>query len=141
VRNELKYTCDVRTSLGPLPRLHCFPGRLNQVFANLLINASQAIADRGEITVATAVEGEEIVVRISDTGAGIPPEMRSRLFEPFVTTKRGGTGLGLSISQHIVREHGGTIAAASEPGRGTTFTIRLPREGVHHGDREHTVCR
>ncbi len=95
---------------------------------NLLMNAAQATPERGVIAIETRAEGDYVVVRISDTGKGIDPEVLPRIFEPFYTTKPvgQGTGLGLSISYGIIKRHNGEIIAESEPGEGTTFTIRLP---------------
>jgi len=132
VWNELKYKCGVQKKLGDVPDIRCNPGKLNQVFMNLLVNAAQAIEERGEITIETQADDGFVVARISDTGRGIPPEQLSRIFDPFFTTKRvgEGTGLGLSISHGIIREHHGSIEVESEVGKGTTFTIRLPVDGV-----------
>lgn len=132
VWNELKYKCTVNKNLKPLPLIRCYPGQLNQVFMNLLVNASQAIPEKGEITIETDSTDEEVIIRISDTGNGIPPEERERIFEPFYTTKPTGkgTGLGLAISIDIIHKHNGSIDMESEVGVGTTFTIRLPVEGV-----------
>jgi CheY-like chemotaxis protein len=109
------------------------PGRLVQVFLNLLLNASQAI-DEGDaahhvIRVRTWAEGGEVCASVSDTGTGIAPEHLRRLFEPFFTTKPMGvgTGLGLAICRSIVEGHKGRIEVESEPGRGSCFTVRLPR--------------
>jgi len=128
VWNQLKYKCTVERDLGPLPRLRCHPNQLGQVFANLLINAAQAIERQGVIRIRTWHEGKEVAVRISDTGQGMTPETLARLFTPFFTTKpRGqGTGLGLSVSQSIIARHQGRIEVKSEPGKGTSFTIFLP---------------
>ncbi|MFQ5570608.1 MAG: ATP-binding protein [Rhodothermales bacterium] len=128
VWNELKYKCEILKKLNPVPRILCFPGQLNQVFMNLLINAAQAIPDQGQITIETEVIETEVVIRISDTGVGIPPENLSKLFNPFFTTKpvNQGTGLGLSISYGIIEKHNGRIEVESEVGQGTTFTIYLP---------------
>jgi signal transduction histidine kinase len=135
VRNEIKYKASIVKSYGDLPDIECLPSRLNQVFLNLLVNASHAIDANGTITLATGVEGTEAWVRISDTGSGIRPEHLNRLFEPFFTTKPvgEGTGLGLSVSYSIVRNHGGRIEVESELGRGTSFTIRLPIRQTHAG--------
>ena len=132
VWNEIKYKAKVTKKLSPLPLVRCYPGQLNQVFLNLLLNAVQAIHRRGEITLETLTENDQIVVRISDTGEGIPAERIDRIFDPFYTTKpKGkGTGLGLSISFSIVEKHNGKIEVESEPGRGSTFTVRLPVEGT-----------
>jgi signal transduction histidine kinase len=130
--NELKYKARVVKNLGDIPRVRCRLGQINQVFMNLLLNAVQAIEDSGEIRVATTREGDDVVVTVSDTGRGMPPEVRSRVFEPFFTTKEvgQGTGLGLSISYDIVRKHGGSLEVESEVGLGTTFVMRLPIEGA-----------
>ena len=131
VWNELKYKAAITKEFGDLPHILCFPTELNQVFMNLLINAAQAIPNRGEITVRTFQENGHIRIQIRDTGAGIPKENLPRLFDPFFTTKEPGkgTGLGLSIAHSIVVEkHHGTLAVQSEMGKGTTFTITLPVE-------------
>lgn len=136
-RNEIKYDVDVVTELGPLPKIHCHPGQLNQVFLNLLVNAAQAIRSQnrqepGHIFIRTRAEGDCVVCEVEDDGPGIPPEIRSQIFDPFFTTKPAGkgTGLGLSVSYDIVvSKHQGQILVDSEVGKGTKFTIRLPREG------------
>lgn len=137
VWNELKYKCDVKTDLGELPNIRCYAGQLNQVFMNLLINASHAIPEKGEISVQTEATDDEIIVRVSDTGSGIPEENIGQLFTPFFTTKPvgKGTGLGLSISYGIVEKHNGVIEVESEVGKGTTFTIRLPIEGIEESGK------
>ncbi len=134
VWNELKYKCEIVQELRDLPPIACYPGQLNQVFMNLLINAAQAITERGVIHIQTQVEGALIVIRVSDTGEGIERENLSKLFDPFFTTKSvgQGTGLGLSIVHGIVENHHGTINVESEVGKGTTFTIRIPVEGLKH---------
>ncbi len=138
-RNELKYVADVETSFGDLPPVPCYPGSLNQVFLNLLVNAAHAIQDvvkstgqKGKIKVSTRAENRWVVIDISDTGAGIPENIRNRIFEPFFTTKETGrgTGQGLALARSIVIDkHGGTVSFESQIGVGTTFTIRLPIEG------------
>lgn len=113
-----------------LPHVDMQGAELNQVWTNLIGNAVDAMGGEGELTVRTRREGTEAVVQIIDSGPGIPPEVRDRLFDPFVTTKPvgTGTGLGLSISRNIVAHHGGTIEVKSEPGR-TCFEVRLPLGG------------
>lgn len=120
----------VRRHYGELPPVNCYAGQLNEVWMNLLINAAQAIPERGEITIETALEGDRVVVVISDTGIGIEEALLKHIFDPFFTTKPvgEGTGLGLSISYGIVERHGGTITVTSELGVGTTFTVSLPLE-------------
>ncbi|RMF67237.1 MAG: GAF domain-containing protein [Calditrichaeota bacterium] len=119
---------------GDLPRLQCYAGQLNQVFMNILVNACQAIAGKGKITIKTWYQDEEIHLRFSDTGVGIPPENIHRIFDPGFTTKGVGvgTGLGLSISYKIIEEHGGRIEVESEVGKGSTFTLHLPLQHKRH---------
>lgn len=133
--NELKYHCTVHEDLRPLPPVLCFPGQLNQVFMNLLMNASQAIRDEGEISIETDVVDGEILIRISDTGVGIASNSIPKLFNPFFTTKPvgEGTGLGLSVSYGIIQRHRGRIEVESELGAGTSFSIYLP---ISHEDDE-----
>ena len=128
VGNELKYKAEVVRDYGHLPEVECIPSQLNQVFMNLLVNASQAITERGVITLRTRQDGDQACLEISDTGSGIPPEIINRIFDPFFTTKPvgTGTGLGLSITHGIIRKHHGRIEVASEIGKGSTFRIVLP---------------
>jgi two-component system, NtrC family, sensor kinase len=128
VSYELKYKAKVIEQYGDIPEILCYPQELNQVFMNLLVNASHAIKQNGEIRIVTARRDEEVVVEISDTGCGIPPENLSRVFETFFTTKEvgKGTGLGLSISSEIIKKHQGRIEVESTVGVGTTFRIWLP---------------
>ena len=138
--NEWKYVAEVELDLDPeLPAVPCLPGELNQVFLNMIVNAAHAIGDavgdggqgRGTIRVATRRDDDMVEVRIADTGAGIPPEVRSRVFDPFFTTKEvgKGTGQGLAIAHSVVtQKHGGTLTFESEVGVGTTFVVRLPLE-------------
>jgi two-component system NtrC family sensor kinase len=130
LRHEFKHKCEVHCELAPLPLLRCFPTQLNQVFMNLLVNAVQALEQRGVINVSSAREGDEAVVRIADSGPGMSQETLSRIFTPFFTTKPPGqgTGLGLTICYAIISRHKGRIEVRSELGKGTTFTVRLPME-------------
>jgi len=103
---------------------------LKQVVLNLVLNGLDAIRDGGQITLLTAPSGEqEVVLHVVDTGCGIAPEHMAKLFEPFFTTKPAGqgTGVGLSTCYNIIRQHDGEIQVASKSGRGSTFTVRLPR--------------
>jgi len=126
--NELKYIATLERDFGEIPEIVCFPQQLNQVFLNLLVNAAQAFEKQGNIIVRSWRDHDSVFVSVSDDGKGMPEEIRSRVFEPFFTTKEAGkgTGLGLSISADIIRKHGGEIGVESQPGVGTTFTIRLP---------------
>ncbi|HEV3078710.1 MAG TPA: ATP-binding protein [Gemmataceae bacterium] len=102
-------------------------GQLCTVLVNLLLNSLDALPERGSIAIdLQAARGEQISLTVSDSGPGISPEMMSRLFVPFASSKPTGTGLGLSISRRILEEHGGTITAANQPGGGARFTITLP---------------
>jgi signal transduction histidine kinase len=136
--NRMKDLVILEKDYGELPCLLCYPGKLNQVFMNLLVNALDALEGNdgpGRIIVRTCPETREdepwISVSVSDNGPGIPEEILFRLFEPFFTTKAigQGVGLGLAISHGIVHEHGGDIVAANEPGGGARFTISLPVHG------------
>lgn len=114
---------------GELPLIDAFSGQLNQVWMNLLVNAAQAVSQKGgEVSITTRAEGEFVFVTIGDTGGGIAPEHLNRVFDPFYTTKPvgEGTGLGLSISFGIVERHGGTITVETKLNEGSTFTVRLP---------------
>jgi len=128
LQHQLKNRIEVVKDYGDLPMIDCYPNQLNQVFMNILVNAAQVIEGAGRITITTRRDGDHVTVAISDTGKGIAPQHMDRLFDPGFTTKGVGvgTGLGLAISYRIVQAHKGDIAVASEPGRGATFTIRLP---------------
>jgi PAS domain S-box-containing protein len=139
-RNEWKYVAELVTDFDPaLPLVCCQPGEFNQVILNILVNAAHAIGDslkpesgdKGQITVSTRRAGSAAEIRISDTGCGIPEQARTKIFEPFYTTKEvgKGTGQGLAIARSVVVDkHGGSIDFESKVGQGTTFIIRLPLE-------------
>jgi len=111
-------------------------GLLKQAFLNLILNAVQAMPEGGTMTVTSARHDRGIEVNISDTGTGISAENRKRLFSPFFTTKQDGTGLGLAITFRIIQNHRGTIDVDSIPGKGTTFTVRIPAD-PRQGAAEH----
>ncbi len=123
---------DVVRRFRPMPMVTCDPVQISQVCFNLLRNAREAMPDGGTITVDVSRADGWAVVKVADTGRGIPPELQARIFDPFVSYGRtqsfkpSGTGLGLFITKEIVLGHGGDIAIDSAPGRGSTFTIRLP---------------
>lgn len=137
-RNEWKYVADLDAELDPgLPNVTCHAGEINQVVLNLLVNAAHTIGDvvqgsgeKGRIVVRTRSLGsDEVEITISDTGGGIPEEVRSKIFDPFFTTKEvgKGTGQGLSIAHNIVvKHHGGKIDFTTEMGKGTSFRVVLP---------------
>ncbi len=125
-RHELKRGVAIDIDLGDLPPVFGEEGRLSQVFLNLIVNAAQAGAQL--IQLRARPTAEEIVVEVTDDGPGMPPEVLDRIFEPFFTTKEPGrgTGLGLAITREIVAGYGGSLDAASQPGRGTTVRVCLP---------------
>jgi PAS domain S-box-containing protein len=138
-RNEWKYVAEMETDLDPsLPLVPCLPAEINQVILNMIINASHAIADvvkkggsdrKGTIKITTHTRDNYAQISISDTGTGIPENIRSRIFDPFFTTKGvgKGSGQGLAISHSVVVDkHGGTITFDSEMGKGSVFVVRLP---------------
>jgi signal transduction histidine kinase len=128
VCNELKYKAVIVKTFGQLPLVECLPSELNQVFMNILMNAGQAISERGVITVSTGTSGDSVWIAIGDDGEGIPDEVLPRIFDPFFTTKPvgTGTGLGLAISYGIIAKHHGSIQITSEAGQGTLLRIGLP---------------
>ena len=137
-RNEWKYVADLVTDYDPqLPLVPCFPGDVNQVILNLIVNAAHAIAatpavesgGKGVITLQTRLFPTEVEIRVQDTGTGIPEGIRDKIFNPFFTTKEvgKGTGQGLFLAHNVVVEkHGGSICFETQPGQGTVFIIRLP---------------
>ncbi|MCU1667904.1 MAG: Two component multi-sensor signal transduction histidine kinase [Blastococcus sp.] len=135
-RHQINDVADLNLDLAPLPPVRCNIADLNQVFLNLIVNAADAIEEtgrRGVITVATALDGDDVVVRIGDTGCGIPDDVRSKMFDPFFTTKDvgRGSGQGLPLVRGVVQEgHGGSVSVDSVVGQGTTFTVRIPIDGL-----------
>ena len=137
--SEYKLVADVEKSLAQIPQVSCYAGEINQVLLNLIVNSAHAIGDvvrgtsrKGRIQIASAREGDTVVISIGDTGGGIPVAIRERIFDPFFTTKEvgKGTGQGLAIARSVIQEkHGGSLTFESELGKGTTFKIRLAIEG------------
>jgi two-component system NtrC family sensor kinase len=111
-----------------VPVIHKNEGDLRQTFLSVITNAVDAMEGKGTLIIETGIEGNSLSIKISDTGPGISPHLINRIFDPFFTTKseKGGTGLGLSIADKIIKENDGKIEVASEEGKGTTFTIKLP---------------
>jgi hypothetical protein len=130
LNNKIKIVKDY----ADLPLVECYPGKLNQVFLNMISNAAYAVQKRfgenagGEISLTTTLEDKNICIKIKDNGVGIDPQMQKRIFEPFFTTKDvgEGTGLGLSISYNTIKKHNGHITFSSTPGEGTEFNIQIP---------------
>ncbi len=131
-RNEYRHLADVETDLQELPPVWCQLGDLNQVFLNLIVNAAHAIEEagrgKGVIRIVSRVAHGAVTISIGDNGSGMPDSIRDRIFDPFFTTKPigKGTGQGLAIVRSVVEQHAGEIHVDSLPGRGTTFTIRIP---------------
>jgi len=135
VRSELRHRARLEKDFQPVPSVEADEAGLAQVFLNLMINAVQAMSEqdaaRNVLRVATRVsEAGEVIIEVQDTGAGMPPEVLERLFEPFVTTRPSSTGMGLSVSHAIVTSLGGALRAESKPGAGTVFTVTLPAAGT-----------
>jgi signal transduction histidine kinase len=128
LRNKFKYHVEVVKEYGKVPVVMCYPGKLNQVFLNILSNAIDAISDKGRITIKTYTQKEYLIISFHDNGKGIAPEILDKVFDPFFTTKTvgQGVGLGLSISYSIIQEHNGHIEVKSNKNSGTEFTISLP---------------
>lgn len=141
-KNEWKYVAELEMDLDEdLPEICCNPGELNQVFLNLIVNASHAIEDnlqnqpggKGVIRISTRAKGGWLEIRVQDTGTGIPDEVLEKMFDPFFTTKEigKGTGQGLAISRNIItRNHQGKIEVKTTPGKGSTFVLKLPIKSV-----------
>jgi PAS domain S-box-containing protein len=126
-QSDLKGTpITIRLGLGPVPGIQARAAELREALINLVLNAVDAMPRGGSITLETRRDGDWVLLAVTDTGTGIPADVRRRIFEPFFTTKDSGTGLGLSIVSGIISSYGGTIDVDSDPGAGTTFTIRLP---------------
>lgn len=128
LKNDLKNRIEIDKDYGNIPELFCYPGKLNQVFMNILSNAGQAIENKGRILIKTYNDENNIYISIKDTGHGMTEETKKKIFDPFYTTKDvgKGTGLGLSISYGIVKDHKGEIKVNSEIGKGTEFLVKLP---------------
>jgi signal transduction histidine kinase len=133
---RLKNGIEVERRYGDLPRVRCYPGQLNQVFLNLLMNSCDVVEGGGRITITTEPTSQGVRLDFHDDGPGIPAEVQSRIFDPFFTTKPvgQGTGLGLSLSHGIIERHGGRIQVQSSPGHGTSFVIDLPLDATLHAE-------
>jgi signal transduction histidine kinase len=137
--NEYKYVADTKLTLGALPAVTCHVGEVNQAILNIIVNAAHAIEDahrgkgRGCIAIATWIDGSDAVISIGDNGCGIPAAIVEKIYDPFFTTKEigRGSGQGLAIARSvIVEKHHGRLDVTSTVGVGTTFTIRLPIDGL-----------
>ncbi len=130
IDHEIKNRITVVRDYGQIPEISCYPNQLNQVFMNIFMNAVQAIEKAGQITIKSHLRSGEVVVTVSDSGRGIPPDNMDKIFDPGFTTGGVGvgTGLGLSISYNIIQKHHGEIKVESEVGKGSTFTVILPMD-------------
>ncbi len=130
VWNEIKYKCEIETNFGELPEIYGWQGQLRQVFVNIIVNAAQAIEEKGVIQINTRSEKKQIIIELIDDGPGINEEIIDKLFDPFFTTKEvgSGTGLGLYVSHGIITKHHGRIQASNNPTGGACFTVSLPVE-------------
>ena len=128
VKNKLKSKVTVHKHLGEVPQIFCSPSQINQVFLNLITNASDAIEEQGEVLVRTWTENDRVNISIADTGCGIPADVMDKIRDPFFTTKAvgKGTGLGLSIVDRIVESHNGELSIESKVDEGTVITVSLP---------------
>ncbi len=109
-----------------LPEVELDPDQIQQVLINMTTNAVQAMPEGGKLTIGARKKGEFLEVEITDTGIGIPQEVRDKIFEPLFTSKAKGIGLGLAVCKSIIDRHEGQIEVTSEVGKGTTFNIKLP---------------
>ena len=127
IRHETKNRIEIIKNYGEIPAVKCFPNMLNQVFTNILINACQAIEGRGTITITTEYKDKKLIVKIKDTGKGIPRNQLNKIFTAGFTTKSSGigTGLGLAICTKIIEKHKGEIIVNSEEGKGSEFVITI----------------
>ena len=128
INNEIKNKAEIIKEYSELPEIECLPSQLNQVFVNILMNATQAIEERGTIIIRTGLQDRELWIDVIDNGKGIEAKNMSKIFDPFFTTLPigKGTGLGLSLAYSIVQKHHGRIEVQSIIGKGSTFRIYLP---------------
>ena len=139
VNNQLNNKIVIEKEYENLPLIDCYPGKLNQVFLNLITNGIYAVKQKykdqegGKLVIKTELSGSDVKITISDNGVGMNEATKNKLFEPFYTTKPvgEGTGLGLSIAYNTIKKHNGTISATSELGSGTTFVITIPQRNTN----------
>jgi len=125
VNNKIKYKAEIHENYGDIPKIPCNIGQLNQVFMNLILNASQSM-ETGDIWIRTWNDRNNVFIEIKDNGEGISKDKIGKIFDPFFTTKEKGMGFGLSISYRIIEDHDGDITVSSDIGKGTSMLIRLP---------------
>jgi PAS domain S-box-containing protein len=133
-QNEIKYVAEVEKNFSAVPSIECIGGEINQVLLNIIVNAAQAIKsqerpDKGTVKIRTYADKRYVCCAISDDGPGISKSNISRVFDPFFTTKEAGEGIGIGLNisyDIVVNKHGGDLIVQSEPGKGATFTVKLP---------------
>ena len=139
LKGELHQRIEIQLSLGELPLVSCQAGLINQVLLNVIKNGAQSMADHGVIKISSKVESDYVVVRVRDSGSGIPPDVLEKIFDPFFTTKPvgEGTGLGLSLCHGIVERHHGVLEVSETSAEGTEFRLALPIDSVNkHSERQ-----
>lgn len=126
--NEIKYNCEIKRDYQELPGIYACAAQLNQVFINIILNASHAIDKDGIIEISTKSDDRDVHITLTDNGEGIPEKHLNNLFDPFFTTKDvgEGTGLGLYVSHGLIQKHKGSISVSNQPGKGACFRISLP---------------
>jgi len=138
LHHELKHGVEIVLELGDVRPVPGWPGPLGQVFLNLVMNARQAVGDGGQITISTAMAGDQVVITVADDGPGLPAGRADQIFKPGFTTKSSadGTGLGLFITNKITHRHRGRIEATDRQGGGAEFTVTLPTSRSDHGPQQ-----
>jgi len=128
LRSKLIHKCLINKEYNELPLTNCYSKELTQAFVNIIVNAEQSISSTGNIQIKSWHKDGFNYISIADTGCGIPEDIIERIFEPFLTTKKGANvaGIGLRVAYDIIKKHNGDISVESEVGKGTTFTIKLP---------------
>lgn len=129
---QLRSNSEIHLQLADLPKLVCPPAQINQLLLNLILNALQAVAKGGDVSIASEADGAELIIRVNDSGVGIAAEIMPRIFEPFFTTRPigSGKGLGLTVARDIARSLGGRIEVSSALGAGSTFSVHLPLQSA-----------
>lgn len=138
VRAQVEKRAQLSLNLGDVPHILINVGKINQILTNLMVNASQAIENKGRVAVNTMVKGDYVAIQVLDNGKGMDEETMKHIFNPFYTTKPEGegTGLGLSISYEIAQEHGGSLSVQSKLGQGSCFTLLLP---INYNSKENVA--
>jgi nitrogen fixation/metabolism regulation signal transduction histidine kinase len=140
--SQAKIDCDLNIEENPAPgalKIDADPELLHRALSNLVLNAMDAMPEGGRLTLAARACGDQVEIRVTDTGAGLTSEECERLFTPYYTTKQHGTGLGLAIVQSVVADHAGTIGVESQPGGGAVFVLLFPRAAFTFAGKDETI--